>query len=119
MGHYRLARIYVERIYGPLAGYDDRVHKVKFPLQIPEDGALPSVYAEILVVAANISQAHGQYYEELVELDEALRLDPSNGKAFDLMVQWHSRDELRDQHWGPIRDRERRAAKRKYDGTSL
>ena len=119
LGKSRLARIYVERIYGPLAGWDDRVNKVKFPLEIPPDGATPRVYAELLLVAARISRAHGAHYEALAELDEALRLDPLNKEVLEFQETCHVEVHIREHRLRLARDRERKAAERKFNGSSF
>ena len=82
---YRLARIYVERVYGPLHSYDDRVNKKKFPLDFtPDEYHNPAAYAELLYVAAKISLAHGNGVETWGELHEAGNLDPTNLKVLEL-----------------------------------
>ena len=119
LGNSRLARIYAERIYGPLAGYDDRVNKVKFPLQISPDGATPRVYAELLLVAARISLAHGGYYEALAELNEALRLNPLNKEVLEFQETCHVKVHIREHRRHLARDRERKVTERKFNGLSF
>ena len=79
LGKHRLARIYVERVYGPLAGHDGRGHDVKFPLLITTGHVTVhnlEDYAKLLAVAARISLAHGQYLDAAQELSQASMLDP-------------------------------------------
>lgn len=116
LGDYRLARVYVERIYGPLATYDDRANREQFPLRIPQDGASPSVYAELLLVAAKISLIHGHHWKALMELSEASRLDDSNEEIKELLDQTHECYYLRVRRRESIRDWERKVAERKFDG---
>lgn len=85
-GNSRLARVYVERIYGPLHSYDHRFNKQKFPLELPANHN-PEVYAEILAVASKISTLHGKHQEARQELSEAMNLDPANKDAQRLMEE--------------------------------
>ena len=73
---YRLARIYVERIYGPLCSYDDRANRQKFPLEIT--AGKHSYYAELLAIAAEISFANGDEPTAREEFTYASGLDPLN-----------------------------------------
>ena len=73
---YRLARIYVERIYGPLYSCDDRGNRQKFPLEITAGGH--AYYAELLALAAEISFANGDKPTAHEELTYASSLDPLN-----------------------------------------
>ncbi|KAG7008263.1 hypothetical protein G7Y79_00006g018830 [Physcia stellaris] len=78
-GKFRLARIYVERIYAPLVSFvrgNVRPFRRKFPLEITSKNWAP--YAELLFVAAQISVAHGNLDEASRELYEAHDLDPEN-----------------------------------------
>ena len=115
LGYHRLARVYVERIYGPLASWDNRHNKEKFPLQIPQDGPSPSVYAELLLVAAKISITHGHHGEAFAELEEAFKLDDSNEDINEFVEQRQPLWDLRADHWNSIRDREERVTRRKFD----
>ena len=91
-GNYRLARVYVERVYGPLAYHSSRE---KFPLQIENKAAAaaPWVYAELLLTAAKISIHHGgSVIQAGEELTEALWLDPSNAEVSELREECYA-------HW--------------------
>ena len=70
---YRLARIYVERIYRPLCTFDNRINQQNFPLQLPPE-ANRTLYAQLLIVAARISLVHGQVGKAKWELRQARRL---------------------------------------------
>ena len=95
-GKYRMARIYVERIYGPLYSMDDRVTRQKLPLDIPQDNQVASgTYAELLHVAARISLVHGQEGEAIAELNEACDLDPWNAAIPRLLEQVRARRDAR------------------------
>ena len=87
-GKHRMARIYVERIYGPFYSMDDRASHQKFPLEIPSDSRVaPEAYAEVLHVAARISLVHGQEAEAIDELAEARDFDPSDTSISQLLMQ--------------------------------
>ena len=123
LGKYRLARVWVERIYGPLHTWDRRHSRVKFPLQIPDpqlNGAQPAVYANLLVVAARISIIHGHDHDAIVELCEALRLDPSNETVERMIEECQTRSEARSEaQSGRRRSKEAQQAassERKYQG---
>ena len=96
-GNYRLARIYVERVCGPLACPYSRE---KFPLQIENKAraAAPFVYAQLLLTAAKISIHHGRYGQASQELAEAIYLDPCNAEVFRLREECHA-------HWQRRRER--------------
>ena len=118
-GKSRLARAWVERIYGPLNSSDDRDNRYKFPLQIdPIYGARPAVYAELLVLAARISMAHGQFPEATGELGEACTLDPGNRYAFKLLDECNERCSKLRQRFVSHQERQKFSAQRKLDGKS-
>ena len=95
-GKYRIARIYVERIYGPLYSMDNRRNRLKFPLIIPADSQVAAgTYAKLLYVAARISLVHGRYYEADAELAEAHEFDASNIDIIQLQKQVNERREAR------------------------
>ena len=78
IGESRLARIYVERIYGPLGTSDNRGNPQKFPLRITTGDH--TAYAWLLWVAAEISLEMGDYPGACEELSYASSLDPLNLK---------------------------------------
>ncbi len=85
-----MARIYAERVYGPYHDYDSyRHHKHKFPLQIEADRG--PLFAKLLVVAAQISWAHGKVDEALEELCNAIELDADCKEAKALQSQYKIR----------------------------
>ncbi|KAL8797319.1 MAG: hypothetical protein Q9195_000473 [Heterodermia aff. obscurata] len=93
LGEHRLARIYVARIYTPLASFDDRINRQKFPLKITTGDVQvdnPKVYARLLVVAAQISLVHGKWAEAKTELEEAKELDPDD---LDIHRRWEEVEE--------------------------
>lgn len=85
-----MARIYAERVYGPHHDYDIyRHHKHKFPLQVEADRG--PLFAKLLVVAAQISYAHGKVDEALDELRNAIELDADCQEAQALQSQYDER----------------------------
>ena len=78
IGKSRLARIYVERIYGPLGSSDNRGNPQKFPLRITTGDH--TAYARLLWVAAKISLEMGDLPAACEELDYASSFDPLNPK---------------------------------------
>lgn len=87
-----MARIYAERVYGPHHDYDMyRHHRHKFPLQIEADRG--PLFAKVLVVAAQISYAHGKVDEALEELWNAIELDADCKEAQALQSQYQERKE--------------------------
>lgn len=83
----------MERIYGPLHSTDDRGNDTKFPLEITGDNR--EAYAQLLVVAAQISLSHGQASGAYGELQEASRLDPENKEVTPLLDRC---EELLEKH---------------------
>lgn len=83
----------MERIYGPLYTTDDRGFDARFPLEINGDNG--EAYADLLVVAAQISLSHGQASGAHDELHEASRLDPENKEVKPLL---DSCEELLDKY---------------------
>ena len=86
LGNSRLARIYVERIYGPLYSLDRRVNRHKFPLANLKGS--PEAYAELLGVAAQISWSHGKWREAFCELHYAKELDSSNSEIQQQRIEY-------------------------------
>ncbi|KAG6994062.1 hypothetical protein G7Y79_00047g082880 [Physcia stellaris] len=86
LGNSRLARIYVERIYGPLYSLDDRANRQKFPLANLK--GRPEAYAELLGVAAQISWSHGKWREAFCELHYAKELDSSNSEIQQQRIEY-------------------------------
>ena len=113
-GRLRLARVWVERVYGPLFSEDDRGNTYRFPLQI-SPGRTLAVYAELLVVAARISIAHGQDYDAIFELREACRLDPGNLQAYQMLDECQERCAMRRQRFISQQERQKKCAQRKLD----
>ena len=74
LGKLRLARIYVERIYSPLASYSR--YSERIPLNI--EPGVHTHYAKIFFVAAEISNANGDEPSAKAELTYASSLDPEN-----------------------------------------
>lgn len=102
LGKHRLARIYVARVYGPLASLDDGGHRVKFPLFITTGDVTvhnPADYAKLLAVAARISLAHGHDREAIKELSEASELDPLDLEIRRQLEDLETRVMDRDQRW--------------------
>ena len=80
LGRRRMARIYVERMYSPYWGRDDRGSPEKFPLDFndyPSDEPNLKLFADLLDVAAQISLANGNHMEACNKLSEAFRFDPN------------------------------------------
>ena len=117
-GHYRLARVYVERVYRPLAGADHHFNLQKFPLQLRKylDAAEPWVYAELLLTAAKISIHHGRDGDADEELVEASYLDPSNTEVLQLREEICTREQRRYEHFAAEYDRHERTIEKKFQG---
>lgn len=114
---YRLARVWVESIYGPLHSWDRRHNREKFPLRLPEvNGAQPAVYADLLVVAARISIVHGHDRDAIEELHEASRLDPSNETVDRMMEECKTHLEARSERRRSKKAQQAASAQRKYQG---
>ena len=119
-GKYRMARIYVERIYGPLYSMDDRANHRKLPLDIPRDNQVASgTYAELLHVAARISLVHGQEGEAIAELSEACELDPWDRDIKELLEQVRARRDARIQRRYLQEEHQRKCAEEKHAAAVL
>ena len=65
---------------------------MKTPLRLGASNAVaPAVYAELLVVAARISNVHGNMSNAIEELDGALWLDSTNSDIEPFMMQCRKR----------------------------
>lgn len=118
-GQQRLARIYVERICAPVYNYDDGFNKVKYPLRFDRDVPAsddPEVYAEVLLVAAQISLRHGKISEAREELDEASQLDLSNLEIDRLWKQTRKLYDSRRERRYVVEKHGEELAKAKYYG---
>ena len=114
-GDRRLARVYVERVYGPLYSFDTRFHTRKFPLTLPEHSNA-AMYVDLLLVAARISLACGNEGQAREELWEASNLDPANPVIGDLLE--HCTARLSERGWRRRRTQEhqRNCAREKLYG---
>ena len=119
LGKHRLARVYVERIYGPLATYDNRHNAQKLPLKITTGQVHvnnPAAYAKLLAVAASISLAHGHFSEAIEELSEATELDPLNLDIRRRLKEVDDRRRVRDNRRQATLDRQKRSYVRRLQG---
>lgn len=93
---HRMARIYAERGYGPAHSWDHRQLRFeKFPLCLSTDrGAFPASYAEVLAVAARISDAQGNVFEAFWEISEAVTLDPLSEEIKSLFDKYEKQAHL-------------------------
>lgn len=73
---------------------DDRGWDTKFPLEINQGNE--EAYAELLMVAAQISLTHGQANQAYDELHEASCLDPENEEVKLLLEKCRRLKEYRD-----------------------
>lgn len=101
-----MARVYVERVYGPLYSYDNRLNNEKFPLQIESN--IIGVYADLLAVAAQLSWANGDVGGAIYELCEAERLTPENPDIRQLLQMY-------TQHWQSLMEKRGLWRKRQQD----
>ena len=117
-GHFRLARVYVERVYCPLAGTDHLFNLQKFPLQIGTKAraAEPWVYAELLLTAAKISIHYRRDFNAHGELTEASCLDSSNAEVLHLLEQCGARLLRRYERLAAEDERHERIVEQKYQG---
>ena len=113
-----MARIYVTRIWLPLAAKDNRGHLLKFSLDLPDDENT-KVYAELFFVAARISIAAGNECEAQEELDVACWHDPDRKDIARLLEQCQirakDRRERREKRRQKTEDGQRRSAQKQYD----
>ena len=119
LGKCRLARIYVERVYGPFYGLDDRGHRAKLPLAITTGEVSvrnPEDYVKLLAVAAQISLAHGHDREAIEELSEASKLDPLNLEIREQLEDLETRVENRYQRRRSTQKLQRRSLESKKGG---
>ena len=114
-GHFRLARVYVERVF---AGSDHLFNLQKFPLQngTKARAAAPWVYAELLLTAAKISIHHGRDLDAHEELTEASYLDSSNAEVLQLLEQCGARLLHRYERLAAEDERHERIVEHKYQG---
>ena len=81
-----MARIYAERVYGPMCSYSDRYWAQKTPLLV-EEPYQKHLYANVMVIAAQISYIHGQAKDAREELEEAVRLQAFRSKHEPIWAQ--------------------------------
>ena len=117
-GNYRLARVYVERVYVPLA-YSFQLEK--FPLQIEKKAraAAPFVYAQLLLTAAKISIHHGSYRQASEELAEAFYLDSNNAEVFHLREECCAHSQRRFERLFAEDERHERFVEKKFKGETF
>jgi len=105
MNKLRIARIYAERVYRSKHSVDNRCHREKTPLMSIEPGR-ETLYAKTMVIAAQISYAHGHMREAIRELNEAHRLEPLDHSGEQLLAKvtehrevLQKRDDARYEGW--------------------
>ena len=87
MGKRRMARIYAERVYGPVCGFRDLVYDKTAPLQVEPESLGSALYSEVMYIAAKISYAEDNITCAEREIDEAKRLQPSDDQELRRKLQ--------------------------------
>ena len=110
----RLARVYVERVYGPLFSKNNH-RRQKFPLRLPAHSNTV-IYAELLLVAARISLACRNEGQAREELQEAAKLDPSNIDIWRLLEQRNTRHRERSRRRLATQEHQHNCARQRLSG---